>query len=355
MKYIYIILILTILSACSNNISNKKILEIDYKNLQEIPLSDYIKEVKIVRLETSADVLVGTVSKVEIYDNKLFVLDIMTNSIFIFTKDGQFIHQISKIGAGPGEYLQLLDFKVLETGLYLLDYGKSILHYDFNFQYVGQIKCNYPSFSFICDNQYYWFYREPFPNTTENQVIMFNNEGKLVKEFFLRTTDKVNNSYAFSNVFQIQGSIKYFSPRHGNTIYQWNGKNSWDEFITLSFGDKTFHGDIAKLYDHEITNLSSIIRHQYFVLPHLLVIDFLVGDEFVCCFYDTRTMQMKTGKVKDGIFMYYTPKYKSGNSLILTLPPVVLMENHKELCESDNLKGLNADDNPVLVIYEFFQ
>jgi hypothetical protein len=62
---------------------------------------------------------------------------------------------------------------------------------------------------------------------------------------------------------------------------------------------------------------------------------------------------MKTGKVKDELFMYYTSKYKSGNSLILMLPSVFLLENHKELCESDNLKGLKADDNPVLIIYEF--
>jgi hypothetical protein len=276
----------------------------------------------------------------------------MTNSIFVFTKDGQFIHQIRKIGMGPGEYTQLLDFTVSETGLYLWNYEQSILHYDFNFQYVDKIKCNPTSFSFIYDNEHFWFYHEPFPNVKMHQVTVFNNKGKLVKEFFPRNNNEVNNSHGDSNVFQIQDSIKYFSPRYGNTIYQWNGKDNWDEFITLSFGDKTFHDDIAKLHDDDFMNLPSIVRYNYFVLPHLLVVDFWVGEELICCFYDTKTKQIKTGKIKDELFMYLAPRFKSENSLILMIPAGFLIENHKELCKSNNLKGLKEDDNPILVIYE---
>src|SRR5690606_16674536 len=41
-----------------------------------------------------------------------YLLDIDSNSIFIFNRDGSFHNKISRIGGGPGEYLQIVDFDI---------------------------------------------------------------------------------------------------------------------------------------------------------------------------------------------------------------------------------------------------
>ena len=71
---------------------------------EDVPLSEAVRELCIVPLETTAECLVGNVQSIQIMGDDIFVLDLQSG-ILRFSKDGKFLNKIGTRGQGPGEYL----------------------------------------------------------------------------------------------------------------------------------------------------------------------------------------------------------------------------------------------------------
>jgi hypothetical protein len=371
MKYLLIFFLIITLSCCSNNTKeHDNVLAIDYKNLEEIRLSGYVSDIKVVKLATSDDVLIGEIVKVEIFNNRIYILDRLSNALFIFTDEGEFLYKLRNIGQGPGEYIYLFDFDVTNDGLYLSDIGIAILHYDNDFNFVRKINHHSVAGNFVMNDEYFWIFREPHP-ATYNQILMIDKNGRTVEEFFQKKASESEVNLASSNLFQKQKSHIYFSPRYGNTIYEWNGENKWQEFITLSFGDKTFDKDINEYYSKNAimndADFPYIVRKDFFVFHNFLLCDFHIDSRLYCCFYDLKTKEVKAGKVKNDLIPNYESWFpmsynghssQSNNCFIECVSPEWILSEeygyYKGLCKlNESLKYLTEDDNPVLVIYEF--
>ena len=96
--------------------------------------SSLYKGIKTILLETNQSCLIGSVSKMRVYDNYILILDRnMAKSLFVFDKEGHFIRTIGSIGQGPGEFVRPYDFTIDKENqtVYVLD-GDSqrILKYD---------------------------------------------------------------------------------------------------------------------------------------------------------------------------------------------------------------------------------
>jgi hypothetical protein len=89
-------------------------------------------KVKTIILETNDDALVGNINKLRVFNEYLIVMDhIFSKKIFVFNKDGKFIHTIGGQGRGPGEYSSLSDFTIDETSgeILVLDWNQKIMRY----------------------------------------------------------------------------------------------------------------------------------------------------------------------------------------------------------------------------------
>lgn len=71
---------------------------------EDVPLSEAVRELRIVPLETTAESLVGNVQSIQIMGDDIFVLDLQSG-ILRFSKDGKFLNKIGTRGQGPGEYV----------------------------------------------------------------------------------------------------------------------------------------------------------------------------------------------------------------------------------------------------------
>ncbi len=110
------------------------------KNIQfEWPQN--IKLLQCIKLETTDESLIGSVNKVEIINDIIFILDSKSKAIFIYDIKGAFINKIYRLGAGPHEYIELRDFMVDSKSktLLVLDY-KKIIRYNFEGHYVSSVK-----------------------------------------------------------------------------------------------------------------------------------------------------------------------------------------------------------------------
>jgi hypothetical protein len=121
----------------SDTESNKNLPVIDIDNIakeKEIYYSSVFKKVKTIILETNEDCLIGSMDGMQALDDELFILDDLTNTLFMFNKDGHFIRKIGTPGNGPGEYIQICDFTIdpLKKEMYLLDSPGKIHKYNIN-------------------------------------------------------------------------------------------------------------------------------------------------------------------------------------------------------------------------------
>ena len=74
----------------------------------QIKISELIKDVKYIPLETSDNSLISHISAVDIYKDRIYIVDnIMQNKVYIFDIDGKFIKAIGQKGGGPDEYALL--------------------------------------------------------------------------------------------------------------------------------------------------------------------------------------------------------------------------------------------------------
>lgn len=140
MKYTNLILlsVLLLLFSCQNHQPTLKTGEILVnldslqKNKREY-YSTYFDGGGIIVLETTDNSLLGRINKLCVSEACFFILD--NSGVFVFRKDGTFLHNIAKCGNGPGEYNRLSDIAIDDKNneVYLLDPAKHcVLVYDFD-------------------------------------------------------------------------------------------------------------------------------------------------------------------------------------------------------------------------------
>src|SRR5690606_26101942 len=77
---------------------------------------DFFSKAAYIPLETSANSMIGNISRLCYFRDQFFILDKKGNSILIFDKKGKFLDKIEAIGKGPGEYISLMDFAIDREG-----------------------------------------------------------------------------------------------------------------------------------------------------------------------------------------------------------------------------------------------
>lgn len=121
-------------------------------------VSDYFENYEIIQLETTPESLIGTIDRISLFDNRIFILDNLTKSILVFNQKGKFIFRIKTIGKGPGEYLILSDFDLDRENKSIILYSdrpNKILQYDFDGNYLKETKLEeeiYSNISVLKDN-----------------------------------------------------------------------------------------------------------------------------------------------------------------------------------------------------------
>jgi len=115
MKHFYLLFLLItliLISSCQpvSRQSAIEVIEVDAESSDEMKLSAFFTDFKVVRLETSDDVLIGEIGRIKQANNKIYVSD--GNALYVFDQTGKCLSFINKRGQGPGEYSGVQDFTV---------------------------------------------------------------------------------------------------------------------------------------------------------------------------------------------------------------------------------------------------
>jgi hypothetical protein len=112
---------------------------IDIDKAEKVYASKIFDSIVYVPLETTNIALLGRITKMEIADSLLFLLDSQTHTIWCFDQKGKYINHIHRRGQGPEEYVSIFDFTVDKVNnlIAILDRNtKKILWYTFSAEFV---------------------------------------------------------------------------------------------------------------------------------------------------------------------------------------------------------------------------
>jgi len=116
----------------------------DAEMKDKIFYSDFLGAPQVIILEASPECIIKSVNSIELYKDKLFILDGGSQSLYVFNMDGKFVRRIGNRGNGNGEYLRLSDFSIDREHniLYIIDEAvKAVLKYELStYKFISTVK-----------------------------------------------------------------------------------------------------------------------------------------------------------------------------------------------------------------------
>ncbi len=120
-----------------------KEIEIDLSKYESIiDLHQYSDSLKVVKLETTEECLIGRIGRIIEDDSLLFLLDKQSKSILVFHSSGRFSHSIYHEGKGNGDYLATKDIAVdkKRNVIYVYDdHTRLLICYDYQGGFLRKI------------------------------------------------------------------------------------------------------------------------------------------------------------------------------------------------------------------------
>ncbi len=156
-------------------------IEIKERDINTIAkLSELIDSIEYIPLETSKNCLIGKVTKIKCFGDKLYIYDEPAQTILLYNINGKFISKYDKLGRGPFEYTNLNDFDIDPEGnCYLLE-TKKIIKLDSNLNPVREIQLPFGSLRFAIHNENIALLHFG----TEDEVHILTSDGKKIASYF---------------------------------------------------------------------------------------------------------------------------------------------------------------------------
>ena len=333
----FLICLVCLLSSCKDNKNLKSYAnyedaseKIELNKRQPMKISNITSGMKVVKLETSENVLLSNIKEIKIFGDFIYILDVVFKGIYVFDFEGNLIRKFQKEGKGPGEYLSINDFFIDATLRQLEVFDKfnmNINIYDLkNFKFKESISLPFDfAFKFHKKNEVYYFQTNNArnkigENETNSEVLLYNPHKKQVEPLFNNILPKdENQAWEFHNIFTV------------------NQKN--DVFVSLAW-----HEQLYKIENHKIKPLISIETTDLEKYPKSI----LTGN------FEKRMGFLNSKDVRNKIHFFKTLVHEGKNRIVgygIGYPPkvchYVLWDSGKSIYNTNNIQndflpGLNS-------------
>jgi hypothetical protein len=357
------------------------------KNIEKYDMKDLTDGTfGIIPLETTDDCLISTIDKIEIKNKRIYVMDQLAQSVYIFDMNGKYLNKIDRLGGGPGEYTHLSYMTVADSSIIIIDHftGK-------------QINYSIPSLQFIKEERIFekiWA-KEIF---YLNGRIYYINEWSNSLEGKFRLFSKIYGSDNFEKylpfetepicigingpVYAITGNDASLIYSGDDNIYRLRGEKVFAEY-EFRFKDKKieYSGNMDKIAEDFMNNPSKRIvgitsinesdKHLFIYIDVKEEYGIPLGsnnhDSYICILNKSDHSAIICAYIYDSTFgEYYTVNRIIDNKIINWCSADLLLGifysekelekrtfNNKEYEKrlKNVLANLTEDDNPVLFIF----
>jgi hypothetical protein len=323
--------------------------------------SDMLAGMRYIPLETTDTALLAYIREIISTDDYFFVRD---KHLYMFDKQGKFLHKISRQGRGPGEYVQLDDCDVDDKHVYLLDSPRSqILVYSFDNKYLKSIKIPRGMTSilkspagFICyqDPIIRRKYGEPVP-----ELIFLDETGQQNKVLHYRTVNMESMSpFIYDPEFRVYGNKIFYYPPLQDTIFSIDENGVMPEFIINRGQYAVNPEDVDGLQKRRDAVARGIVIHGFAFYDRQLFLYCGNKNKPLMIMYNLSTKESKQVEKFDndldsiGFGLYSLAEIKD-NKIINTISASYFFDNEENKSKiPESVKNLKEDDNPILRIMD---
>ena len=327
-------------------------------NMQKVKLSNLVDSIQYLPLETNDSSLIGNISRIVATPHQIFVGDRLANSVFVFNKQGKFLHKICRQGRGPEEYIRLYDFDVNEQDSSIYFYcGTHIQIYDYNGNYKQTVPIDSSLFPTTMAVSNHCIYLSMNYNTClEDQPynsIFIDSKGNIIEK---------SSPYPKEIAGQINYSPRlFFRFRHDTLLYFNNFEYIIHEYIqghsTPKFKLNFNEHEVPPIHSQNIENLQRTHFQNYALLYNIAYIKgkyyilFLMNDmKYLSVIYPQkgiiRTVNISTDLEYDNSL---TPHFLDFNCIENN--SFVTYYEWSDAPELFSKLKLSADHNPIIVFY----
>jgi hypothetical protein len=310
-------------------------------------------------------------------ENRFFIFDKSLHSVFVFDKDGKFLHTIKRVGRGPGEYTHLLDvcLDIEKKQLILVpDFPLKIYYIDYDGNLLREVtRAKNVYLGVNCqDNIMYAVNVMPDTETDFCYVYTIDNKGR--EKCLFKYPEIFQNTYFAGGSYMTKTKNLNFTINGENFIYEivdnqilkkyeidfgkynlpekYKRKDiSYDEFLGACIEYKYIHG-IVEVVDGENylafkTNQSG--SYIYSKSEDLLTIISFIEDSEYAILWNR---------------MLHIDNMPNSVAFMTESASVIDLKNATEFWKNENLvkqkqnlwnltETMQIEDNPVLKIYNF--
>jgi hypothetical protein len=308
-----LLLYLIVDSSCNNNSENNvreerlNITKITINKIPELKIlsySDLFDSIRLIKLETKKESLIGRIDKILFYNNFYLILDmVQSKAVFQFDDEGNFLRKIGQKGKGPGEFLEPYDIAIDQFSNKIIIYsGRKLLFYDFQGNYIEEIKLDYGLRSFsVLDKDifaYYFDYKKgENPKTSKFNLLLVNKKGKILNRAF-DAKENIYPSLGSRSFFNVSNDKLLVSPSYSNILYRVDIESiipnyciDFDkytiprEFVLSSKSDIIFYKELKK------SNYAFL--RDFFETHNYLAFSFVYKGMIYSCYFSKKTGSIK--------------------------------------------------------------
>ena len=270
-RAIFTVIILVLFFSCitrieQSNTSGEIHIVIDPNNLPEMAkLSELVKSVRLIPLETNSSCLIGSTGKISFGKNHILVQVMDGESeLFHFNPEGKFLNKIGRKGKGPGEYTNVRGITAFEDSLFVyvgMSSKRKINKYSFDGNFIQEINygkglyyakvLDYNRIAFNCYNDF----EVKIVNTLSNDTVSYIRSGNEARILMKQFTGNPQTGFFYTALGRDTiWKIEMDSMRPAITFDFGSGHFTAEEFLNslmdaggypagkLSIGGSTFFG-----------------------------------------------------------------------------------------------------------------
>jgi len=249
-KLLFLLFAVFMFYSCKNNpiIGNLTEIKISPKISDDEALQPLIKDLQIVKLQTTDSSLIKYITRIEYKKNKFYIQTTNNKPILVFDSIGNYKNSIGQYGKGPKEFIQLMDFQV-DNKVTLFSWPDKTLYYTLDGKYLRKTKAILPfTKSIKVDNNLFALYfgcGTALPNgETPSNIVFTDSSLNIISKYTTREAYK--NKYGISTTIfsKYSEGISYLG-EYKDTVYLINNKSIIPQFY-LNFGEYQISDEFLK-------------------------------------------------------------------------------------------------------------
>ncbi len=277
-------------------------------NRQGLLLSDYVEDLKFIRLETNESCLTGGSNINHLFSNDYLMVSQSRTPLLVFNADGKFVRSVGTIGRGPGEIPESYNFTFNPTDSTILFFSsvrESISVYSIHGNYLRDISLGHGllSLKYLYEDLFYaGLNLVPEADTLGYNHIIFNSKGEVVEKYRLKGYTQPNFGSAEYTAYitprpiakVIDGEVFIYST-FNDTIFKISKDKEIVPVITWDKGSLTPPGGLTsnvtmsiserRNYLFELGDFGKMGHYWFFGVPFpndysIIVYDELSGEAF---------------------------------------------------------------------------